>query len=722
MLEPDTEYTVSAGNENLTTAKQDAVTVQAGSTQVVRIVLTPRQHIVVMGRVEDGNGSPVPNAQVVFQVGHVYRAEGDSSRTVFYSANKDGLTTDHQGQFQFPFTEETATLYQFQLSANGYLPTTFPVMALQPEEAVQGAMPQGTFRLHKIPRSRVATIKCVVGEAGRSNNLSQRESTSNHEQRSSQSGMGQPVPTAKIVVVRPLTGASVYQTNEAGMVEAILDEGPQLIAVQANGFSSHYQMVDSNDAEIQISLTPSSSANDDINLAWFDRKRKDYESPARQILEELKKINLESSSFYRQYLYSLALASLDSQSFENWLRSSPVVTQDNTLAFVLQDLKSLGFQGSLEKLLEEKLLPRFRVWQLVKEAFHSSSQDEKDESYGEAILMASEMSGLEKILTLSQIAHYLVLDGRIESAQALVQQAHSEIESLESGSDSNVNLEYVARVLAAVYGTVNFDQAMEMITKHLDGYYAENERYKCLTLSSIANPEKVAEYCAEKQIEPRFSFRDQVNVLSAFGEIAPTTLDWLKAHIDEIYDSRERNWAAVNIARHQTDAAERLRWLEKGAESNWKVNMYTLGDDSWNTLPNQLNRFRSLTVKELDALLFRALTDLPAKFDSSNDLTSLTAAIRVLAMRDADAARRLLQPVIETDRWMLNLGSQSSFELMDAIYTAAWIDPNWGEEVVKTIASQQGPRTDDQELCNVQLYSGMICQLMKLAATRENEE
>jgi hypothetical protein len=117
---------------------------------------------------------------------------------------------------------------------------------------------------------------------------------------------------------------------------------------------------------------------------------------------------------------------------------------------------------------------------------------------------------------------------------------------------------------------------------------------------------------------------------------------------------------------------------------------------------------RDIDPDTLDLLIFNTLWMLPEQFEGELLQFILGDAAQIVALRDRDLARTLIEPAFE-DRGWLFMGHYVRFDRNDALNSLAGIDPQWSVEIVDLLCREELRHNPVDQL---ELRCGMVTDLM----------
>ena len=683
-LAPSELVEMRASKGYLATNAQQVFSVQAGHPNLLTLVVSPQPVAQPTGRVLDPLGQPVAGARVYLQKISVYEQEDvNSSR---YSrdvieACQDGTVTNHEGLFQFPPILEFSERLTLKIERPGFVTRETPPLDGSSRPIEDQRFHMGDVTLVPEPAKMTTQIAVVDAMTGSS------------------------IPAAEVVCLGILSGRSLGITNDEGKLEIDLKNTPQVIAVRSPHHQIHIQFLDQMVDPITVPLLEKTQLSDRPPHPWFQRDPEAYLAASRRLMDQLPVPAREESSFYRQSLYFSALAGVDVERAEKLL-GKVIERYKYRSTFFRQHIGWIIKHDAnrvIERCRHNLLPPDFKFTTLVSVAQASTDEEAKDDLFGEVSLLLREYSGGERLWRTGSLAKVLLLHGRVEAAEAILEDAWVSAVDLRLALAANQRQLMVgeSRGFLPSFAMINLPDAIKLI--RLTALESEKAYY----LSEAVLLHCLARQCALGPVlqEHDISFFTSENAV-VYSELIsnPLFAKWLADNLEAIPASRVKLQLILQAARHLPPWKERDRLLRVAAEVRALGCRSGIIDDTNRLVLREIEKIRSLRVGELDALVFECLKDAPDSFASDRKLGAFGTLAALLAFHDPVVARQFLQSAVEAERWCDVSDYEPPFR-NTIIRAAAWIDPDYACEVAETL----GQRWDREGGTNkLELYSDMI--------------
>ena len=654
-LPPNATVTLKASKDELATPSDANISVMSGHAEEVLLPVVTQAVAAIAGKITDQQGAPVPGAKVVIKMANVYEKEGysgESLAAVDLIPDFAGVVSDADGNFQYPLTTHFGNRLQVVVSAPGFRSQHFPFVDGSLKNITEQSIHLGSFPLFKLPL-RKKTIANVVDK-----------------------NSGKPIAGATLVFIGIDSTKQVAQTDDQGRVTVDAENTRQLLAVKANGYDLKLNVLERIADKFDVSLTPAGSGNSQV--AWLDKDWKLFHEPGRKLLEQLEVPKPKESTFYRQNRFFSAQVNSDFKAFQEAI-SLPYKEKESLLLFNATPVFLNSPQESMKLLMSPKADARMKASLLAQFALLVEDEDSKEEFYGEAIVQAGECSGSMRLITFGQIASSLAVDGRAEVARELITDVweSSDVDELKEQLESKTAKVLVeSRAFAPTVGLIDANAAIELIRLISRETETPNLIAKCIAFASLASEQDIEAICQKQNVEfGATGLADIFQSLEPAHTKYPVVAKWIEDHIETMPDSASKVTAAMLAARHLPDGPRRKKLLQMVAAARKACNPSFHYDDPAKAILEELPKFDSLSMAEFDELLFATLEFAPAKTDTMQTNMIYANMIKMVAIKDPEAAKQVLDSAFENGAWLYGDPTWSAFSEGSLLKAYAWIDP-----------------------------------------------
>ena len=655
-LPPNATVTLQASKGKLATPSDANISVMSGHAEEVLIPVVTQAVASIAGKIADQQGTPVPGAKVVIKMANVYEKEGYSGESlgaIDLIPDFAGVVSDADGNFQYPLTTQFGNRLQVVVSAPGFRSQHFPFVDGSLKNVAEQSIHLGSFPLFKLPLPK-KTIANVVDK-----------------------NSGKPIAGATLVFIGIDSTKQVAQTDDQGRVTVDAEDTRQLLAVKANGYDLKLNVLESITDTIDVSLIPAGSGNSQV--AWLEKDWKLFHEPGRKLLEQLEAPKPKESTFYRQNRFFSAQINSDFKAFQEAI-SLPYKEKDTFLLINSSPVFLNAPQESMKLLMSPEADARMKASLLAQFALLVEDEDSKEEFYGEAIVQAGECSGSMRLITFGQIASSLVVDGRAEVARELITDVweSSDVDELKEQLESKTAKVRIAeaRVFAPAVGLIDANAAIELIRLTSRETEGPGLIAKCLAFASLAGEQDIEAICKKQKVEfEATGLTDVFQSLEPSHSKYPVIAKWIEDHIETMPDSANKVTAAMLAARHLPDGPRRKKLLQKVAVARKACNPSYHYDDPTRAILEELPKFDSLSMAEFDELLFATLEFAPAKTDTMQTNMIYANLIKMIAIKDPEAAKQILDSAFENGAWLYGDPTWSAFSEGSLLKAYAWLDP-----------------------------------------------
>ena len=346
-------------------------------------------------------------------------------------------------------------------------------------------------------------------------------------------------------------------------------------------------------------------------------------------------------------------------------------------------------------------------------ALIAEDEELKDELYGEAIVMVGESSGANQVMTVGALAGALVVDGKVEVAKQLVADTWEDAKDLREQLDAGEAKTKIgeSRTFVPALGLVDARTALDLLK--LTGREVEMPGLvgQCLAFASISGDQDLEAICKEKGVTfDATGFSRSRTLMAVEQSRASYTVlsEWIQKHADIMPDSLGKVEAAMLAARHLPESPERAKLIKMAATARKACSPTYFWDDPAKEILEELPKFESMTISEFDQLLFAAIEHAPTKISSFQLNGVFANLVKMIAVRDPEVAREILEPAFENGAWRYGDPQWSAFENNMLLKAFVWIDPELaGDKALELSDHYAG----DAPVRRLQLLTSVIDEL-----------
>lgn len=708
---PNEEVKLSAKLGSQSTKEKTFCSIKPDSAPVLTI--EPQIQVAFTGIIRDQNGNPIRDAVVDVVKGKLSQPEGYSSKNVqlvpLFGESATKSTSD--GSFRTENTTDfrndvwvrvkSANHWDFVSPPIDVRKLNFEVTTINGNRL--GTAGLGEFRLLPKPQKVEAEFKVT-------------------------SSNGEPVESARVVIVGARTNKVSGQTDSNGKIRLAPIDGRQIVAIAKTGYQTHFQVLDSPSQLKHIVLTPIHG----LENSRHDRPKtsekysvKQLRQLAAQLLGKIETPIPGKSSFHRMSMYSRCLTTADPAAFVRLMQNQEIEERETLISFMSESLASANPE-IFSQLAAGTADPSRRSWFWVLLQNHIDDPDLKTQLLSEAVIASRETTGRSQAIAISTIAKALIKDGQIAAARDLIAEVKSSnpvIEEILTAKEPTGKAIGVARNFAPILALEDIDMAFELIGKNPQGQEHTGQQTQALLYLAEANPALFATRLAEYGYE-NLSGSGVEQFIKDAG--APSNPDVCIKILDLLPDS-------VNKAAAQVSLGQAL--LKKGNErgqvvlqdainSYSRVKQNQLNSDylfhpSASSM-DMLNESFNLSAELRDAIAFEALWMWSGSNLENRDFGLPARIAKGLAQYDSDIARSIIEPCFTDTSWLhdgLHSGHIRGFGFSrnEALMAATSIDPAWGVELCNQLID--GPYAQDQ-LRQLELANAVCVALDEMIAER----
>ena len=652
-----------------------------------------------IGRLVDLQGAPVVGARVsiyraLVQQKEAYGRETLSSQPLY--SPPVAARTDDAGHFRFPPTKDYAQRLRIEIDDPRYFELCSPYIdaksLVTADKDGERTADLGHFQIMRRPESRCVVVETVTPG-------------------------GKPIANAEFVFVGARVRKVVGETDKDGSALIDLQQGPGIVAVRAEGFHVHFGSFDASKTteNYVVTLVPKSAPGRTLRESKSIAAISDAElsDAANRMFRNWEAPNPAETTFHRLRLYLNALASVSPAEIVKFLENSasnPQVIQAAT--------SSLGTAVRREPTLIEMVASSGLVegpmqtglWLTAANA--TNDQEQRVEWLGEALVSANQPYAKAYCVTAFLAAEEVEL---AEQAAADLWENATQLKELIA---SNTRKQQIgdARLIAPAIAVIDLESALQLIELTA----AENEIGSLKThavlnwgmkhrdqlmakLTAVELAESVSRDELARGISSWLGSIRRCDKLGFDGITSPLAVAKL------INDENVRVEFLLFHAKATQDESVRRQLIEQLIATIWQTEPATAADTYSHylqTLTESRSFLLTLPPSELDQLIFAALHQLPPNFDGHRMHPILASAAVVLAYRDRELGRILLEPAFIDRGWMFSASHFDRNKVTDAV---GHIDPAWAIEIASQL-SQAEYRHDAVD--QLELRSGLIQSLM----------
>jgi hypothetical protein len=700
-LPPEAKITVKAQKETLLSDPDQPLTFDAGLLDEIAVTVVPFPSAQIAGTVLDQNGKPVKHATVSIRQVNVSQAEGYSAEETRVDLDSPPIkvTSGDQGQFIAPPTTNFRDRWQVSIDTQGFLPFQSNVMNGGLRAVTEGKLSFGEFRLVPTPQKKKITVRCFDAPTGN------------------------PIESARVVFCGVHSGRQSATIGKETEISIAFQNQGQVVAVKAEGYRVLFQELATVGDRLDLRLQ---KTGEDVGatkqLEWFGRPKERYLDVARKLFAELEQPSAKESTYFRQSEYFSTLG---------------VVDLDKTLSILSgKDSEYANGKDFLRGLIDfdsgTTLLRRINeissdsdsaAWNWSVLALKSNDEDEEEEAYGEAVVHLRKYSGDDRLVTAGYLARHMLLDNRIETATEIVKDTWAQERKLKELLEKNerVHSRAVARIFAPMLALIDPELALKLIPLIADQNEVPLLKGEAVAYLSLVDFERAQELAKIRELR----WAEGVDRLLRNADNNLHTLsrrpEWLRRVANVIEDnSRTKIYLALLAARSYSPCKERDKFIQLAANclTNYQTDHWYVGTDPGLSAFNAIMYFDDIRVDELDEVIFASMFNLPETFNSFNQLSVFNSTAKLLGIRDAELAKRLIEPSFADNHWFLFRGSLR-YSGNSSLFAAISIDPDWAGDLARKHA---GAHSLDDSSARLQIYKNCVSEIGRLIVALKSRE
>lgn len=695
----NTKVELSARRDNLLSDANSPIVADAlvdyAKQKPAKILLRQQLAARLTGTLVDDQGNPVSGAVVRLHRARVNQKEGYSNEELFPQLLEDGekgFRTDAEGRFETQPVVNFDKRFQIEVQAAGYHNYRSVFRNGGRRKRKGGVLDLGEFKL----RNQAKILETQIRVAGPD---------------------GNPLSGAELVVVGGFSGRAFGKTDEQGRAVMELQQSPSLLLVRAEGLPVHMQLLDPGKAELNLSIPAELPG-----LVSMKERVPQLRSVAKQLVDSLEQPLPAKSTPYQQLRYFGALATADSKRFASVMmdeekkyqaKQSIAMTSTNTL---FREVPELCMDAI--SLLSPSPLVKASLLSGLAQAL--SNAEAREEVLGEAILTARELSGDARLQCTGYVALSLLLDGRSDEAVEFIQESWETAKELQDmlTESRREHKRGLARVFVPYLALLDAEKSLKLIELTADAQEVPALQSQALVLLSMLDFSEAKKYAKQHEVDLSSGVTNLlVNPAAQFiGERADLR-PWFLELTKELKPSTAKLKLLLMAARHLPVGVERLELIQQSAEvwENAEINYWYHWTDPCKVALEELPALEQLSNEELSMLIFAAAKTGPKSFATHNDLGVFANFSRLVAMRDPQLGRAILEPAFSGTSWLHHM-TRPWLDNNLIMGAAAWSDPDWAMKKVLELSEELGAEDDVYRL---QLICSLVSDIEKiLQATR----
>lgn len=683
-LPPSAAVEIRASHGDLATDARQILSIPAGSPTEIQLVLLPQVVASPVGRIVDQTGTPVAGVKITLRKGVPRIEEGFNLEELtpsLVSSDFPDAISDNAGRFQFPPMAEFSERLKLTLQKGGFLTRETPFYDGSARSIENQQIDLGDIMIVAEPPLMRCKIRVI-------DDVNER-----------------PVANSEVVLVGILSGRGLGVTDAEGGLEIDLMNTPQIVAVLSPDRRVHFQFLEQIEEHLTIRLDAKQLGMDRRPHPWFQRDSEKYLAASQRLLDQLAVPPPKDSTFVRQFLYFTALAGIDAAQMQRILTdpAAKFEYRDDFTSFSIKSMLQQSPTTIIEWCRQESTDIERKLLVLGLAAQDQTRDDLKDEFYGEAVILLNEMSGQSRLLNAGRISQILLLDGKVEAAEAILSEAWETADELKQilASREEKQLTIESRFFLPMYAILSLEEALQLIRLTASQSEMEDQLTEALLMHSLAKDLALHQLLTEHNVP--FSTRDKLFLMSKLGNV-PRLANWVAANRDALPTSGLKIQLLFLLARHLPPGEERVRLLREAAEVRGGCSLTYYYDDPARYAFREIVQFQSMVEGELDEFTFACLKHAPDSFNNRR-VDVFGTLVKLLALHDQNLAKQLLQSALDAEVWHGGVEHSSRFRNNHLLRSAAWVDPDFACDVAEAL----GQRWDQEGATyKLQLYSDMI--------------
>ncbi|MDP1561194.1 MAG: carboxypeptidase-like regulatory domain-containing protein [Pirellulaceae bacterium] len=696
-LPPATSVQVSARFGTWQTDSDTVVDRISGDPGPIPLVLTEFPGTTVAGTVVDALGRAISGARVTIQRGLERRAEAGLSELLQaepLSLDDSFLLTDNDGRFEFSGVVETGQKLRLEINAHGYQTRFTPFLSPRLGEMMQEKLWLGTHALSPIPLQRTVNVTVV-------------------DARTSEA-----VAEVEVVCTGQYTDRQIGTTDVQGKIKVFLSDRPQLVAARHPKYQIAFVPVSNPGEDLVIQLHPRNTSYDDVTSNWHRDEGESWPTTSRQLFSELDVVASEAT-YFRQSLYILAMAAADPMAALRFSSQPdfPYARRESLSGMALTAVKQADPEQFLDTIRSGSLSVPTQIRSLTIAAAGATDPEWRSELLAEAVLLIQEgrLQGLSDQLELSAfVARRMLMLGYIDEAKDLIKSQWDRCQNLHAALEHNQfqTNAGVSRSWYPMLAIVDLPVALRLIPLTASQSEQQILTQECLAMAAIVSRDQMTTLAETREAEisdrtsaaqrPNFFINDFLTIglePGPFFDLLQKVAE-AKQTAENVLTDRERIVVALtamgSLPAGQT-RQERLQEVLQIWQDCEVVSWFSQSDPA-NDVRIILSRTEQLSIAELDALLFEAIRKAPSPLDTRFLVEVHLNLICLLALRDVDLAKNLMEPMFSDGSWHLGIEYDQSVFRNQALLAAGRVDPVWAAQMARTLAVDYGGNDQSRRL------------------------
>jgi Carboxypeptidase regulatory-like domain len=700
-LPPDAKITVKAQKETLLSDPNQPLIFDAGLLDEIAVTVVPFPAAQIAGRVLDQNGKPVKHATVSICQANVSQAEGYSAEETRVDLDSPPIkvTSGDHGQFVAPPTTKFKDRWQVTIEAQGFLPFQSNVINGGSRAVTEGKLSFGEFRLVPTPQKKKITVRCFDATTGN------------------------PIESAKIVFCGVYSGRQSATIGQEAEITIALQGQGQVVAVQAEGYRVLFKELATVGDRLDLRLQKSSEDVGAKQLEWFGHPKERYLDVARKLFAELEQPSAKESTYFHQSEYFSTLGVVDLGKTLSILgqKDSEYANGRDYLRGLIEFDSGTTLLRKINEISSDSDSSAAWNWSVL--ALKSNDENEEEEAYGEAVVHLRKCSGDDRLVTAGYLARHMLLDNRIETATEIVKDTWAQERKLKELLEKNErdHSRGVARIFVPMLALIDPELALKLIPLTADQNEVISLKSEAVAFLSLEDFERAQELAKTRELR----WDEGVDRLLRYADNNFHTLssrpEWLRRVANVIEgNSRTKIYLALLAARSYSPGAERNNFIQLATDclSNYQTDFWSVGTDPGLSAFNAIMYFDDIREDELDEVIFASMFNLPEKFNSYNQLSVFNSSAKLLGIRDAKLAKRLIEPSFADNHWFLFRGSLR-YGWNTTLFAAVSIDPDWAGDLARKHADSHSL---DNPTARLQIYKNCVSEIGRLIVALKSRE
>ena len=647
-----TAVSIKAHKGSLGTGGEQEIQFVAGQTSELELLLLEQPFAKIAGRIVDADNRPIKDAVVRIWKASVFIKEGFNGESLDSQRLFDDLTvfTDEKGRFDFPKTRDVNCRYRIEVAKDQFydLKSRF-VGGSEPIE--NGRVNLGDFTLLKKPEMGTRTLRVV-------------------------DWTGEPMPNVEVTFLSYRGGRKRFTTGSKGMVKADLPSTGQLLSLHSSDGRNHIQWLEPSPEEQTVRFLKESEVNSPVSPRH--RKPETYDILAAALLNEIETPGTEAT-YHRQREYFRARSLVDFAGFRKFILDPACPYKYRREFWSSASYLEFAYEPStaVERLKESNQEALVKAHRFCGYAMQSDDSGLREDLFAEAVSELRDLNGIEKWRTMSFVAECLVFSGHAEDAADLLKSIW--------GSELTVEKvkalpRHVRRNILPVMAIIDPETVLELIGTTSSKLSAREWIPQSLVWLATADFEKYKSL-DKNRFNADLAFGIRLN-LRSFKRVLldrQPMLRLAKNLYEESGPESVRPELLLAVARQAEGLEERKKWIHATVERGVVANERTLCE---------LACFEEVLSAEIDQLIHSAIGQASEKFATSWQIEGFGNLAALIAFKDPQLARKLLEPVFEDLNWLHDYSKGLNFIRNYPLRSTLWIDPRWTKSLAGKLVNE----------------------------------